>query len=115
MQLNMPLLAGSEAAAVFSGSTLPASNRGRILLVDDDERNLRLLEAHLKPEGYELAKARDGVEAIDAAQQSPPDLILLDAMMPRLTGFEACRRLKQASATGLIPIIMVTSLSGRDH
>jgi putative two-component system response regulator len=116
---NIPLLARPEEAAagavVFPSSPLPGSNRGRILLVDDDERNLRLLEAHLKPEGYELMKACDGIEALEVAQRTPPDLILLDAMMPRMTGFDACRRLKQESSTGLIPIILVTSLSGRDH
>jgi putative two-component system response regulator len=119
MRLNMPLLPGPEAGAasiaILPSSPPRAGNQGRILLVDDDERNLRLLEAHLRPEGYELLKARDGVEALDVAQETSLDLILLDAMMPRLTGFEACRRLKQASATGLIPIILVTSLSGRDH
>src|SRR6185437_6205849 len=119
MRSSATLLPGFEdnlaEAVVVPNSPPLASNRGRILLVDDDERNLRLLETHLRPEGYELIVAHDGQEAVDIACRTPPDLILLDAIMPRLTGFDACRRLKQESSTSLIPVVMVTSLSGRDH
>jgi putative two-component system response regulator len=68
----------------------------------------------LKPENYALIKACDGLEAIEIARRQQPDLIVMDGMMPRLTGFEACRRLKQEDITSLIPIIIVTALNGRD-
>ena len=66
-----------------------------ILLVDDDPRNMRLLEAYLKPEGYELLHARDGVEAIELSLKQRPDVVIMDALMPNLCGFDACRRMKQ--------------------
>jgi len=85
-----------------------------VLLVDDDDRNLRLLEAYLRPENYALIKACDGLEAIEVARRQHPDLIVMDGMMPRLSGFDACRRLKQENSTSLIPVIIVTALNGRD-
>lgn len=82
----------------------------RILAVDDDERNLSLLEALLVPMGYQVFFARDGQEAIEKVSQVSPDVILLDVMMPRMDGFEAARRLKEGKETQIIPIVMVTSL-----
>lgn len=105
---------GSDNVALF-GEKIEASPRSQtILLVDDEEKNLRLLEAFLAPEGYQTLRAADGIEALEVARRERPDLILLDAMMPRLSGFDACRRLKQERATRLIPIVLVTALSGRD-
>ena len=82
----------------------------RILVVDDEDRNLRLMKALLAPLGYAVELARDGEEAITKATESPPDLILLDVMMPKLDGFEVARRLKKGAATRIIPIVMVTAL-----
>ncbi len=85
--------------------------KANILVVDDEDRNLRLMEAMLLPLGYEVDLARDGEEALEKVQESPPDVILLDIMMPKMDGFEVARRLKQDEKTGIIPIVMVTSLN----
>jgi two-component system cell cycle response regulator len=85
----------------------------RILVVDDIEANIRLLEAKLTSEYYEVITASDGLVALDLAVSADPDIILLDVMMPGLDGFEVCRRLKQDPATRHIPVVMVTALDGR--
>jgi putative two-component system response regulator len=85
----------------------------RILAVDDDPRNLRLIESILRPEGYEIELAGSGEAALAAAQERPPDLILLDVMMPGMNGFDVAARLKERAQTRAVPIIMVTSLTDR--
>ena len=85
-------------------------NKPRILVVDDEDRNLRLMEAMLIPLGYEVVLARDGLEALDTVRKIPPDVILLDIMMPRMDGFEVARRLKEDEGTEIIPVVMVTAL-----
>ena len=87
-----------------------AERPATILMVDDEARNLELLEALLLPEGYRLLQARSGEEALAVVTAERPDLILLDVMMPRLDGFEVCRRLKANPPTRFIPVVMVTSL-----
>ena len=82
-----------------------------LLLVDDNQQNLELMQAWLEPLGCTLEVARDGAEALEVAGRSHPDLVLLDVMMPRMSGFEACRRLKDAPATRDTVIIMVTALN----
>ncbi len=82
----------------------------RILIVDDVPANTRLLEAKLSAEYYQVASARDGFEALAAARNWQPDLILLDVMMPGMDGFECCRKLKEDPATLHIPVVMVTAL-----
>jgi two-component system cell cycle response regulator len=82
----------------------------RILIVDDVPANMRLLEAKLGAEYYEVATAIDGNEGIRLAGSWQPDLILLDVMMPEMDGFEACRRLKEATQTLHIPVVMITAL-----
>ncbi len=84
--------------------------RPRILAVDDEDRNLRLIEAMLLPLGYEVLLARNGEDALRLASEFPPDVILLDIMMPGINGFEVARRLRRAEDTRIIPIIMVTAL-----
>lgn len=81
-----------------------------ILVVDDEDRNLRLMEALLLPLGYEVILAHDGEEAMKKAQDHPPDVILLDVMMPKMDGFEVAKRLKGNEDTKIIPIVMVTAL-----
>jgi DNA-binding response OmpR family regulator len=78
----------------------------RILVVDDEPRYLRLLEANLRTDGYEVLTATDGEEAVDAFSANPVDLILLDVMLPRMDGFAACQRIRQFSN---VPIIMLTA------
>ena len=82
----------------------------RILIVDDVPANTRLLAAKLTAEYYQTKTARDGFEALAAASNWQPDLILLDVMMPGMDGFECCRRLKADPATRHIPVVMVTAL-----
>jgi putative two-component system response regulator len=81
-----------------------------ILIVDDEERNLRLLEAMLLPTGYRVIQASNGRDAIQAVSQDPPDVILMDIMMPIMNGIEATRVLKGSEDTRAIPIVMVTAL-----
>ena len=82
----------------------------RVLAVDDEDRNLRLMEAMLLPLDYEVALCRNGEEALEEVRKNPPDVVLLDIMMPGINGFEVARRLKTDEVTRLIPIVMVTSL-----
>lgn len=82
----------------------------RILVVDDEAVNRELLEAILTQAGFEVEMAEDGEAALAQATAAPPDLILLDLLMPKMTGLEACQRLKQAPQTGDIPIIVVTAI-----
>jgi len=85
----------------------------RILVVDDLEANVRLLEAKLTIEYYDVISCTDGASAIDLAETQQPDIILLDVMMPGMDGFETCRRLKANPATNHIPVVLVTALDGR--
>jgi DNA-binding response OmpR family regulator len=78
----------------------------RILVVDDEPRYLRLLEANLLTEGYEVVTAADGEEALDVFSANPVDLVLLDVMLPRMDGFATCQRIRQFSN---VPIIMLTA------
>lgn len=82
----------------------------RILIVDDTRQNAELLEAHLDGHGYETRLASHGEEALQVAADWPADLILLDIMMPKLSGFEVCRRLRADPATANVGVLMVTAL-----
>ncbi|MBN2271279.1 MAG: response regulator [Sedimentisphaerales bacterium] len=82
-----------------------------ILVVDDNQQNLELLQAYLEDIDCRTVPARDGLEALDVVANDPPDLILLDIMMPKMSGFEVCRRLKNDPKNSDIPVIMVTALS----
>ena len=82
----------------------------RILIVDDIPANLKLLDAKLTGEYFEVFAASSGPEALEAVKECQPDIILLDVMMPGMDGFEVCRRLKSSSETEHIPVIMVTAL-----
>jgi putative two-component system response regulator len=91
-------------------STMNPRNRTRILVVDDEERNRRLMEAMIFPLGHEVLLASDGEEGIAKAMSESPDVILLDVMMPKMNGFEVARRLKDEWQTKTIPIVIVTAL-----
>jgi two-component system alkaline phosphatase synthesis response regulator PhoP len=83
----------------------------KVLVVDDNRENLELLQAYLEDLDCETIPARDGPQALQIVARKPPDLILLDVMMPRMSGFEVCKRLKNDPKTSDIPIIMVTALN----
>ncbi|PIB91543.1 PleD family two-component system response regulator [Caulobacter sp. FWC2] len=85
----------------------------RILVVDDIEANVRLLEAKLTAEYYEVSSAMDGPTALAMASRDLPDIILLDVMMPGMDGFTVCRKLKEDPATRHIPVVLITALDGR--
>jgi len=91
-----------------------ASDQPRILVVDDDPRNVKLLEALLLPMGYEVVKASDGPAALEAVQQAGIDVVLLDVMMPGMSGYDVCRRLKNMEGTRTLPVILVTALEDVD-
>ncbi len=86
----------------------------RILVVDDDRLSQRLMQEMLEPLGYAVSVAGDGLAAIDLARRIRPHLILLDIVMPLMDGFEACERLKGDAVTANIPVLLVTSLEGRE-
>ncbi|MBX2852579.1 MAG: response regulator [Phycisphaeraceae bacterium] len=83
-----------------------------ILVVDDNEQNVELLQAYLESMPVEVHAAYDGVEALNKISEGlSPDLILLDVMMPKMSGFEVCRKLKADDATAHVPVMMVTALN----
>jgi class 3 adenylate cyclase len=84
----------------------------KILIVDDEPFNVDYLEQELEDLGYRIASARNGQEALDRVGADPPDLILLDVMMPVMDGFTACRLLKSRDETRLIPVVIMTALDG---
>lgn len=84
----------------------------RILVVDDNPQNRELLEAYMEGlPNVTTVGASNGIEALEIVERDPPDLILLDIMMPRMSGFEVCRRLKSDARTRDIPVVMVTALN----
>ena len=83
---------------------------GRVLVVDDVEANRQLVTALLTRDGYEIEAVADGDAALESVRREPPDLILLDVMMPTPNGFDVCRALKAAAATRLIPVVLITAL-----
>lgn len=87
----------------------------KILVVDDDWLNRELLETYLKNAGYKVETASDGAKALKMAVDSPPDLVLCDVQMPRLTGYEVCQALKSNPATQFVPVVMVTALDSDDE
>ncbi len=84
-------------------------NKKKILVVDDSKTALFMVTTILKREPYDLITAHDGQQAVETAVAERPDLILMDVVMPRKTGFEACRELKQREDTKSIPVILVTT------
>jgi DNA-binding response OmpR family regulator len=87
--------------------------KGKILVVDDEVNITQILEFSIGAEGYEVVTAANGEEAIDKARREQPDLIILDVMMPKIDGFEACRILKANPLTKGIPVVLLTA-KGRD-
>jgi signal transduction histidine kinase len=86
-----------------------------ILIVDDEEKNIKLLKTMLISENYQVFGALSGVEALKMVGDLSPDLILLDVLMPQMGGLEVCMELKQAEKTRMIPIVIITALSEKEH
>ena len=91
--------------------TSPAKQEAsKILVVDDEPRNVRILQIQLNAQGYTVCTAADGLEALDTVEKEVPDLILLDINMPRMDGFEVIKQIRADKATEFIPIVMITAL-----
>ncbi len=87
------------------------SKTPKILIVDDNIPNLELLQAYLEDVDCIISQALDGMTALEMIKKDKPDLLILDVMMPKISGFEICKKLKNAPETADMPIIMVTALS----
>lgn len=117
-----PISPGTPEAPASPASSTSVSDdahlrESTILIVDDNAQNVELLQAYLEALACKTVTASDGVEAMKliedclAGKQGLPDLVLLDVMMPRMSGFEVCRKLKEDPATRAIPVMMVTALN----
>jgi two-component system cell cycle response regulator len=94
-----------------ASETVNALPQSTVLIVDDNPQNLELLQAFLETLPVKIVTAADGVEALEKVAQHNPDLILLDVMMPRMSGFQVCKKLKSDPKTKDIQILMVTALN----
>jgi len=88
-----------------------APHPSRILIADDNQQNCELLEAYLSDGEYDISFAYDGRQTLEKVAEQTPDLILLDIMMPKLSGYEVCQQLKSQPQTRDIPVLMVTALN----
>lgn len=86
----------------------------RILIVEDEESLLKLESILLTSKGYQVQGVASGAAALDAIAEDPPDLVLLDIMLPEIDGFEVCQRIKQNETTKHIPVIMLTAKKSRE-
>jgi two-component system alkaline phosphatase synthesis response regulator PhoP len=102
---------GVAEVPITKSEPAPDLSQAAVLIVDDNEQNLELIQAYLEELGCEIRTARDGVEALACVEASPPDMILLDVMMPRMSGFQACSRIKANPQTRDIPVLMITALN----
>ncbi len=110
-----PIAAAAPTLHGLANSLPDDRSRTRILAVDDSALACELLKDELIKEGYQVSTAQDGEEALAKVAAESPDLILLDVVMPKLDGYEVCRRLKSDGKTVLIPIVMITSLHATEE
>ena len=96
-------------------SLLQNESNNFILIVEDESNSRYLLNTYLTNEGYKVKEARSGEEALKAVTEAVPSVIILDVLLPGLTGYEVCRRLKHSISTDFIPIILVTALRGDEE
>ena len=89
----------------------PVRSAGKVLIVDDQSADVELLKALLSGEGYTVVTALDGRQALAMVESEHPDLVLMDVLMPGLSGLEVCERIKQNKATRLIPVVLITALT----
>jgi len=102
---------GKNTINVFRKEQSPFNDQmPRVLVVDDEPRNIKLLEAFLVPYKYQILKAENGEDALSIINRVDVDIVLLDVMMPNMDGYEVCRRIKGDERTRMIPVIMVTAL-----
>jgi adenylate cyclase len=87
---------------------------GVVLVVDDVPQNCRLLDAVLTPDGFDVHVASSGDEALRALTEHPPDLVLLDILMPEMDGYEVCRRIREDPTTAYLPVVMITASGGQE-
>ncbi len=106
--MSTPLDSAAQLPSPSESSTLEAP--GRVLIVDDVAANVRLLAGILKVEGFEVEGASSGAQALQKLEQTAPDVVLLDVMMPGMDGFEVCERIRGNPSTARLPIVMVTAL-----
>lgn len=97
----------------MSRNSASESGGGTVLVVDDEPKNVMLLQDLLEARGYTVLSASDGEKGLELARARVPDVVLLDVMMPRLNGFDVCRKLKAEQKTAMIPVLLVTSLDAR--
>jgi len=83
----------------------------KVLIVDDEEVNIKIIEAYLNKD-YEIITAQSGFEALNKISEAKPDIVLLDIMMPKISGYDVCKSIKENDATCFIPVVMITALSG---
>lgn len=91
----------------------PRPTGSKILIADDNQQNCELLDAYLADEDYDIAFACDGRQTLDMVRSFRPDLVLLDIMMPKLSGYEVCQQLRKDPDTKDLPVLMVTALNER--
>jgi CheY-like chemotaxis protein len=87
----------------------------KILIIDDEKGIIKVVTSRLMANGYEVISATDGMEGLEKARNEKPDLVLLDIMMPLMSGYEVIEKLKKDDATKFIPVIMVTAQEGLGH
>src|SRR6185312_11786076 len=104
-------LAPTPKFAAKSAATQPC--RGTVMVVDDEEQNRMLLRDPLEAHGYKVIEVENGIRALQKIEEEIPDVILLDLMMPKMDGFEVCRRLKKYWRAAHVPILVLTALSDR--
>ena len=107
-QSNLPAAQTEPAGMPNNESFLPQS---KVLIVDDNPQNVELLQAFLEALPVQISTAIDGVDALEKVAEHEPDLVLLDVMMPRMSGFQVCRKLKGDPRTRDIQVLMVTALN----
>ena len=90
-------------------------SKGKLLVVDDTPQNVKLLADLLEYHGYQVIRASNGTEALEAMQKERPDLVLLDVMLPDIDGYRVCKRIRENPATRLTPVVMVTALDAKDE
>jgi adenylate cyclase len=91
------------------------SDNGVVLVVDDLPQNVKLLDAILSPRGFTVITASSGREALEKVAASPPDIVLLDIVMPEIDGYEVCRRLRSDPATSFLPVVMITASGSQER
>ncbi len=96
-------------------NTASTHTAGSVLVVDDEPINLAVVEGLLAPLGFEVRTAADGAAALAEVRRDAPDVVLLDVMMPGMSGFEVCERLRSDASTALVPVVMVTALDAHEH